>query len=177
MIPNFTPRSQQVIATAKKLAKKHKSQTIENDHLFLALLQLDSFLMPFLINKYNLDVESLINLVEDSLHIVDDEEGPQSIPFSQESKNCLELAYEFSSSRSHSYISIEHLLYALLVQENSIIPEFFLIMDVDVEDLKNFIEKKNYTITGPAIVAQYNSPWAIPPFRHNEIIIEIKERI
>ncbi len=141
MIPNFTPRSQQVIATAKKLAKKHKSQTIENDHLFLALLQLDSFLMPFLINKYNLDVESLINLVEDSLHIVDDEEGPQSIPFSQESKNCLELAYEFSSSRSHSYISIEHLLYALLVQENSIIPEFFLIMDVDVEDLKNFIEK------------------------------------
>ena len=42
--------------------------------------------------------------------------------------------------------------------------------------LKNFIEKKNYIITGPAIVAQYNSPWAIPPFRHNEIIIEIKER-
>lgn len=42
--------------------------------------------------------------------------------------------------------------------------------------LKKFIETKNYKIIDPAIVAQYNSPWAIPPFRHNEIIIKIKER-
>ena len=41
--------------------------------------------------------------------------------------------------------------------------------------LKNYIETKGYTIVGPVIVAQYNSPWVIPPFRHNEIIMGIKE--
>jgi hypothetical protein len=27
---------------------------------------------------------------------------------------------------------------------------------------------------GDFLVAQYNSPWAIPPFRKNEILIKIK---
>ena len=140
MIPNFTPRSQEVISTAKKLAEKYRSKTIDNDHLFLALLKLDSFLMPFLVSKYNLDIEYLIDLVESSLTPVDSTEKGFVPSFSEEVRGCLELAYIFSNSREHAYISVEHLLYALLVQENSIIPEFFLIMEIDVEELKSFTE-------------------------------------
>lgn len=140
MIPNFTPRSQEVIATAKKLAEKYNSLTIDVDHLFLALLKLDSFLMPFLVSKYDLDIDSLIELVESSLLSADSptDRGPPS--FADETRNCLELAYVFSNVREHAYISVEHLLYAMIVQEDSIIPEFFLIMEVDVEDLKAFTE-------------------------------------
>ena len=45
-----------------------------------------------------------------------------------------------------------------------------------IDKLNDYINSKGYTIVGPLIIAQYNSPWALPPFRHNEIIIGIKER-
>lgn len=169
MIPNFTPRSQEVISTAKKLAEKYHSKTIDNDHLFLALLKLDSFLMPFLASKYSLDVGSLIELVESSLIAVNDSERGQVPSFSKEVRGCLELAYIFSNSREHAYISVEHLLYALLVQEDSIVPEFFLLMEVDVEELKEFTEsvldsELNKT---PSIIAQALSEDA-PPDTHSK---------
>ena len=40
--------------------------------------------------------------------------------------------------------------------------------------LKKFIERNNYEILSDYMVAQYNSPWALPPFRKNEIIVTIK---
>ena len=43
------------------------------------------------------------------------------------------------------------------------------------EKLSNWIYKEGFEASGKFMVAQYNSPWAIPPFRHNEIIVKIKE--
>ena len=43
------------------------------------------------------------------------------------------------------------------------------------EKLSNWIYKKGFKSSGKFMVAQYNSPWAIPPFRHNEILVKIKK--
>ena len=40
--------------------------------------------------------------------------------------------------------------------------------------LSDLLAASGYTINGTFMVAQYNSPWAIPPFRKNEIIVQIK---
>ena len=42
------------------------------------------------------------------------------------------------------------------------------------EKLEQFIETSGYEINSDYMVAQYNSPWALPPFRRNEIIIMVK---
>ena len=39
--------------------------------------------------------------------------------------------------------------------------------------LKDWIEEEGYSMKGKFMVAQYNSPWMLPPFRHNEIMVEI----
>ena len=39
--------------------------------------------------------------------------------------------------------------------------------------LSDLLESNGYEPTGSFLVAQYNAPWAIPPFRKNEIIVEI----
>ena len=44
-----------------------------------------------------------------------------------------------------------------------------------IKKLDLLIEKENLTKLNEIIVAQYNSPWVIPPFRKNEILIPIKE--
>ena len=40
--------------------------------------------------------------------------------------------------------------------------------------LKSFLKKNNYEALNNFMVAQYNSPWALPPFRKNEILVSIK---
>jgi len=40
--------------------------------------------------------------------------------------------------------------------------------------LSDLLAANGYTVNGTFMVAQYNSPWAIPPFRKNEIIVQIK---
>ena len=40
--------------------------------------------------------------------------------------------------------------------------------------LNDLLAASGYTVNGTFMVAQYNSPWAIPPFRKNEIIVQIR---
>ena len=40
--------------------------------------------------------------------------------------------------------------------------------------LSDLLTASGYTVNGTFMVAQYNSAWAIPPFRKNEIIVQIK---
>ena len=39
--------------------------------------------------------------------------------------------------------------------------------------LDRYIEENNISIKSPLMVAQYNSPWTMPPFRRNELMYEI----
>jgi len=43
------------------------------------------------------------------------------------------------------------------------------------DKLSAWINKEELTISGKFMVAQFNSPWALPPFRHNEIMVRIIE--
>ena len=137
MVPNFTPRTQQIIALSKKLAKQHRNDNIILEHLFLAFLKSDSFILPFLVSKFGIDYGGLLDIVEATLDIEAPVKTSNSISFSKEAKDCLELAYSLSADRAHSYVSVEHLLYAMISQEGSAIPEYFLVCDVDIEEIKN----------------------------------------
>jgi hypothetical protein len=39
--------------------------------------------------------------------------------------------------------------------------------------LRGLLSTKGYQTNGGYLVAQYNSPWVLPPFRKNEIIVRI----
>ena len=43
-----------------------------------------------------------------------------------------------------------------------------------IDQLINSLKKERIDSVGDIMVAQYNSPWVVPPFRKNEIIISIK---
>ena len=42
------------------------------------------------------------------------------------------------------------------------------------KELIEILRKKEYVVKSEFFVAQYNSPWALPPFRKNEIIVSIE---
>ena len=39
--------------------------------------------------------------------------------------------------------------------------------------LDQFIKDNNITISSNLMIAQYNSPWIMPPFRRNELMYQI----
>ena len=41
------------------------------------------------------------------------------------------------------------------------------------DKLKEWVVKENYNLKGNFMIAQYNSPWILPPFRHNEIMVQV----
>tara|TARA_B100001750_G_C15513582_1_gene605383 strand:+ start:1581 stop:2168 length:588 start_codon:yes stop_codon:yes gene_type:complete len=41
--------------------------------------------------------------------------------------------------------------------------------------LQNYMKSQSIDRIGDFMIAQYNSPWVIPPFRKNEIMVRIKE--
>ena len=41
--------------------------------------------------------------------------------------------------------------------------------------LSNWLKEEGYEVDGKFMVAQYNSPYVLPPFRHNEIMVRIKK--
>ena len=47
-------------------------------------------------------------------------------------------------------------------------------VDYYKKELIEFLRKKEYVVKSEFFVAQYNSPWALPPFRKNEIIVSIE---
>ena len=42
-----------------------------------------------------------------------------------------------------------------------------------IKKLKKYLRRENIVLGKEIIIAQYNSPWVVPPFRKNEIIISI----
>ena len=45
-----------------------------------------------------------------------------------------------------------------------------------IHKLKDWIKKQDYTIQGEPQLASYNPPWTLPPFRRNEIQIQVVKK-
>jgi ATP-dependent Clp protease ATP-binding subunit ClpC len=158
MSANFTPRSQEILALSKKLAEKYSHAEVTLDHLLLAFLKADSFLVPLLewkTKKLFKPVEHIVKESLDDLKI----ENVKEVQFSQEVKDSLDYAYNLSSSNQHSYISVEHIFYALLNNVDSKIIDYFLVCDIDVVELQDIVDEiLNYDIISDPQILSQSSP-------------------
>lgn len=48
------------------------------------------------------------------------------------------------------------------------------VVEEKVEKLKNSLERDGYKVIGDFLLARYNPPWTLPPFRTNEVMIPIE---
>lgn len=142
MRANFTPRSQEVLAIAKKIAEKLYHKEVKSEHLLLAFLKIDSFLLPYLQKELDQSFESLNKHIVDTLsYSVQANTPPSSSKFSDEIKSLLNFAHELSNERKHSYISVEHLLYAMLNDMHCTAIDYFIECDIDIVKVQDILEE------------------------------------
>jgi len=143
MRANFTPRYQEILSLAKKIAIQFKHKHTELEHILLSFLKVDTFLMPFISQKIGCSFSDLESLVVDTLKsfpTVENVDQVNSIDFSQDVLDCLEYSNILSESKNHSYISVEHLLHAMINDMNSHVIDYFIAANLDVVKINDLIE-------------------------------------
>lgn len=65
---NLTIKSQEAIQQAQELAQGYGHQQIENEHIFKALFEVDENVTPFLLQKLDVNVNLLKQILDSTLN-------------------------------------------------------------------------------------------------------------
>lgn len=141
MRANFTPRTQEVLSLSKKLAYKFSHQEVQTEHVLLSLIKVDSFILPSVESSLGITLKSVEQTLIDSLSSFPKNELIEVVLFSKEVQSFIDYSYNLSSSKMHSYVSVEHLLYAMLSDLSCSAADYFIACDIDVLKVQEYLEE------------------------------------
>ncbi|MCQ4206112.1 Clp protease N-terminal domain-containing protein [Streptomyces longispororuber] len=113
----YTPRARNVVVSAQTEAHAAKNTTIGTAHLVLGLLHEPESLGARAILAQDVLLDT-VRQAATALLPAPADEPPALIPFDAEAKKALELTFREALRLGHNYIGTEHILLALLEQEN-----------------------------------------------------------
>ena len=133
----FTQRSLAAIQGAQELAVEHGNQQIEQEHLMLALLTDEQGFIPQLLSAMGMTVPSFAAAVKAEVEKLPRVSGSGreqgKIYVAQDVDKCLNTAESIAASMKDEYVSVEHLLLALLDTANRELKELFRTYNVQKE--------------------------------------------
>ncbi|WP_033151557.1 ATP-dependent chaperone ClpB [Pseudobutyrivibrio ruminis] len=123
-IQKFTQKSIEAINACEKIAMDYGNQEIEQEHLLMALLRQENGLIPSLISKMNIDVEQFKNAVDAALQARVKVQGGE-LRVGQHLNYVLTYAEDEAKSMRDSYVSVEHLMLAMIKKPSTPIKNIF----------------------------------------------------
>lgn len=108
----FTIKSQEAVQRAQQLAQGFEHQQIEPEHLLKAMLDVDENVLPFLLKKLNVNLQTLQQVLDASLKGFPKVSGGQ-LMLSRTAQSALNDATLIAEKRKDEFVSIEHLLLGL----------------------------------------------------------------
>ena len=122
-IEKMTVRVQKSLNEAFNEAVKHHNQQVDTIHLFSALVNQEDGLIPNLLEKLNISVESLKQTIDSELNklpqIYGEGVSSQGVTASRRINEVLLKAESISKEFNDSYISVEHVMLALIDMESN----------------------------------------------------------
>ena len=139
--PNFTPRAQQAISEAKRVATKFGNEFVSLEHLFYGMVNLNAGILSEILFLLNIDQLLLKEEIEKTFYIVENDNSQAFIPedfeveYDEHFHLVLKVAASISDKLGHEYVGVEHMLLALLKYEHSSIPSFFDQFNASEDDI------------------------------------------
>ncbi len=113
----FTPRARNVVMASMEEARRAGNAEIQPEHLVLGLLAEPTALAAHAITAKGVSLDAVHRVATAALPIpVDD--VPDLIPYTAAARKTLELTFREALRLGHNYIGTEHMLLALLEQED-----------------------------------------------------------
>ncbi len=116
---NFTIKSQEAIQQAQQIAQGFGNQQIENEHILKAIFEVDENVTPFILKKLNVNLVTLKQILDKQLESFSKVSGGD-IMLSREANKTLIEASNIAKKMGDEYVSIEHLLLAILNSKSGI---------------------------------------------------------
>lgn len=139
---NFTPRAQQVLALARKEADRFNHNYVGTEHLLLGIIKLGQGVAVSVLNRMNLDLETVRMEVEKQVGTGPDQKMVGNIPYTPRVKKVLALASKEAKALNHSYVGTEHILLGLLREGDGVAARVLKSLDVDIERARQEILKE-----------------------------------
>ena len=119
----FTQKTAEAVRQAQALAIEYGHMQVDQEHLMLALMEDDASLIPQLLGKSGVSVESLRSALEDSLSRIPRVSGPgreaDKVYISSELEKALNEAENRAKQMKDEYLSVEHVWMGLCGKPNA----------------------------------------------------------
>jgi ATP-dependent Clp protease ATP-binding subunit ClpB len=153
----YTLKSQEAIQQAQQIASANGNPTIDTGHLLKALLEVDENVVPFLLKKLNVNLNTLSNSVN---KIVDGypKSSGGSTYLSNEMNQTFNKSLQLLKDFKDEFVSVEHLMLALISNSDNT-ARLLKETGVSEKDLKNAILdlRKGAKVTSASAEETYNS--------------------
>ena len=154
---NFTIKSQEAVQKAQQIAQGFGHQQIENAHILKAILEVDENATPFLLNKLGVNVELFEKTLDTIIQGFPKVEGGE-ILLSRDANKTLIDAGNIAKKMKDEYVSLEHLLLAMLGSKG-VISQLMKDSGINEKDLESAIQelRKGSRVTSQSAEETYNS--------------------
>ena len=156
---NYTLKAQEAVQEAARVAKSQKQQAIEPGHLLKALLETDESVVPYVLRKLGINTNFLSQKLEDILSKYPQVSGATGGQYlSNDLHQSLETANEIAGKWEDEFITVEHLLVALVRSKNGV-GTLLKEQGISEKDLKKVLMeiRGGEKVTGQNQEATYNS--------------------
>ncbi|QDO95579.1 ATP-dependent chaperone ClpB [Formosa sediminum] len=116
---NYTIKSQEAIQRAQQIAQENGQQSLENEHVFKAISEVDENVLPFILKKLNVNINILKQAVDKQIESFPKVSGAE-IMASRELGTALNEASSIAKKMNDEYVSVEHLIVAIFKSKSKI---------------------------------------------------------
>jgi ATP-dependent Clp protease ATP-binding subunit ClpB len=116
---NYTIKSQEAIHQAQQIAQGYGHQQIENEHILKGIFEVDENVIPFLLKKLNVNLNTLKQILNKQLEHFSKVSGGD-LMLSREANKTLTAASIIAKKMNDEYVSIEHLFLGIFASKSDI---------------------------------------------------------
>lgn len=154
---NFTIKAQEAIQKAQEIAQANTNPAIEPSHILKGLLLVDENVIKYLLNRLRVNTQRIADVVDNMIESYPKVSGGQ-LYLSNDANKIVSTALSVSKEMGDEFVSVEHLLLALLDGKHSA-ATMLKEAGVSVSELKKAIEqlRKGSKVTDQNAEAKYNA--------------------
>ena len=121
----YTQKSLEAIQTAQSMASENQNPYLTPEHLLYALVDADGGLIGSLLSRMGVNCDEVLSELDSFIEKQSKVSGSEEIYASRETGEILNLAEKTAANMKDSYVSVEHLMLAILAKPTPAIRKIF----------------------------------------------------
>ena len=141
MFERYTDRARKVMKLANQEAQRFNHEFIGTEHILLGLVKEGGGVSARVLENLGVQLEKIRSELQKSMQSGPDAVAPGELPYTPRGRKAIEFAFEEARTRGQNYVSTEHLLVALLREDEGVAAEVLTNLGLDVENVREEILK------------------------------------